>query len=223
VPEVFLLTQHVMMKFANANDDLAGTPLEAWMPRKKILLLAGDYVEDYEIMVPFQALLMVGHTVHAVCPGKKAGEHVRTAIHDFEGDQTYSEKPGHNFSLNATFEQVKPEDYDALVIPGGRAPEYLRLNARLLEIVRHFATENKPIASICHGAQILAAAGVLDGKQCSCYPAVGPEVTRAGGTFVDVEMTEAVVDGNLVSGPAWPAHPAWLAKFLTVLGTKIEP
>jgi protease I len=193
------------------------------MATKKILLLAGDYVEDYEIMVPFQALLMIGHTVHAVCPGKKAGEHVRTAIHDFEGDQTYSEKRGHNFSLNATFEQVKPEDYDALVIPGGRAPEYLRLNARLLEIVRHFAQENKPIASICHGAQILAAAGVLDGKQCSCYPAVGPEVTRAGGTFLDVEMTEAVVDGNLVSGPAWPAHPAWLAKFLTVLGTKIEP
>jgi len=193
------------------------------MATKKILLLAGDYVEDYEIMVPFQALLMVGHTVHAVCPGKKAGEQVRTAIHDFEGDQTYSEKRGHNFSLNATFEQVKPEDYDALVIPGGRAPEYLRLNARLLEIVRHFAKENKPIAAICHGAQILAAAGVLDGKQCSCYPAVGPEVTRAGGTFVDVEMTEAVVDGNLVSGPAWPAHPAWLAKFLSVLGTKIEP
>lgn len=193
------------------------------MARKKILLLAGDYVEDYEIMVPFQALLMVGHTVHAVCPGKKAGEQVRTAIHDFEGDQTYSEKRGHNFSLNATFEQVKPEEYDALVIPGGRAPEYLRLNERLLEIVRHFAGENKPIAAICHGAQILAAAGVLDGKQCSCYPAVSPEVTRAGGTFMDVEMTEAVVDGNLVSGPAWPAHPAWIAKFLAVLGTKIEP
>jgi protease I len=193
------------------------------MATKKILLLVGDYVEDYEIMVPFQALLMIGHTVHAVCPGKKAGEQVRTAIHDFEGDQTYSEKRGHNFSLNATFEQVKPEDYDALVIPGGRAPEYLRLNARVLEIVRYFAKENRPIAAICHGAQILAAAGVLDGKQCSCYPAVGPEVTRAGGTFVDVAMTEAVVDGNLVSGPAWPAHPAWLAKFLTVLGTKIEP
>jgi protease I len=193
------------------------------MATKKILLLAGDYVEDYEIMVPFQALLMVGHTVHAICPGKKAGEQVRTAIHDFEGDQTYSEKRGHNFSLNATFEQVKPEEYDALVIPGGRAPEYLRLNERVLEIVRHFARENKPIAAICHGAQILAAAGVLDGKQCSCYPAVGPEVTRAGGTFMEVEMTEAVVDGNLVSGPAWPAHPAWIAKFLAVLGTKIEP
>jgi protease I len=193
------------------------------MAKKKILLLAGDYVEDYEIMVPFQALSMVGHTVHAVCPGKKAGEQVRTAIHDFEGDQTYSEKRGHNFTLNATFDQVKPEEYDALVIPGGRAPEYLRLNARLLEIVRHFAKANKPIAAICHAAQILTAAGVVEGKKCSCYPAVGPDVTRAGGTFVDVAMTEAVVDGNLVTGPAWPAHPAWLAKFLTVLGTKIEP
>jgi protease I len=193
------------------------------MAKKKILLLAGDYVEDYEIMVPFQALLMVGHTVHAVCPGKKSGEQVRTAIHDFEGDQTYSEKRGHNFSLNAAFDQIKPEDYDALVIPGGRAPEYLRLNARVLGIVRHFSKEEKPIAAICHAAQILAAAGVLEGKKCSCYPAVGPEVTRAGGTFVDVAMTEAVVDGSLVTGPAWPAHPAWLAKFLEVLGTKIEP
>jgi len=192
------------------------------MGKKKILLLAGDYVEDYEIMVPFQALLMVGHSVHAVCPGKKSGEQVRTAIHDFEGDQTYSEKRGHNFTLNATFDQVKPEDYDALVIPGGRAPEYLRLNPNLLDIVRHFAKEHKPIAAICHAAQILAAAGVLDGRKCSCYPAVGPDVTRAGGTFMDIAMTEAVVDGNLVTGPAWPALPAWLAKFLAVLGTKIE-
>ena len=192
------------------------------MGKKKILLLAGDYVEDYEIMVPFQALLMVGHAVHAVCPGKKSGEQVRTAIHDFEGDQTYSEKRGHNFTLNATFDQVKPEDYDALVIPGGRAPEYLRLNPKLLDIVRHFAKENKPIAAICHAAQILAAAGVLDGRKCSCYPAVGPDVARAGGTFMDIAMTEAVVDGNLVTGPAWPALPAWLAKFLAVLGTKIE-
>jgi protease I len=190
--------------------------------RKNILMLVGDYVEDYEIMVPFQALQMVGHTVHAICPGKKSGESVRTAIHDFEGDQTYSEKRGHNFSLNATFEGTKPEDYDALVIPGGRAPEYLRLNPRVLEIVRHFATAKKPIAALCHGAQILAAAGVLHGKKCSCYPACSPEVTLAGGTFVDVPMTEAVVDGNLVTGPAWPAQPAWLAKFLSVLGTRIE-
>jgi len=196
---------------------------EAALSRKNILMLVGDFVEDYEVMVPFQALLMIGHVVHAVCPGKKAGEAVRTAIHDFEGDQTYSEKRGHNFSLNATFDQIKPEEYDALVIPGGRAPEYIRLNPRVLEIVRHFASANKPIAAICHGAQVLAAAGVLQGKKCSCYPAVSPEVTRAGGTFAELAMTDAIVDGNLVSAPAWPAHPAWLAKFLTVLGTRIEP
>jgi protease I len=192
------------------------------MSKKSILMLVGDYVEDYEVMVPFQALLMVGHTVHAVCPGKKSGEHVRTAIHDFEGDQTYSEKRGHNFALNATFDQVKPEEYDALVLPGGRAPEYIRLNPRVIEIVHHFAKSNKPIAAICHAAQILAAAGVLDGKKCSAYPAVGPDVTRAGGTFVNLAMTEAIVDGHLVTAPAWPAHPAWLAKFLGVLGTRID-
>ena len=193
------------------------------MSRKNILMLVGDFVEDYEVMVPFQTLLMVGHAVHAVCPGKKAGEAVRTAIHDFEGDQTYSEKRGHSFALNATFDQVKPEEYDALVIPGGRAPEYIRLNPRVLEIVRHFAAAKKPIAAICHGAQVLAAAGVLEGKKCSCYPAVSPEVTRAGGTFAELAMTDAVVDGNLVSAPAWPAHPEWLVKFLGVLGTRIEP
>jgi protease I len=192
------------------------------MSRKNILMLVGDYVEDYEVMVPFQALLMVGHVVHAVCPGKKAGDVVRTAIHDFEGDQTYSEKRGHNFALNATFENVKPEDYDALVIPGGRAPEYIRLNPRVLEIVRYFASANKPLAALCHGAQVLAAAKVLEGKRCSCYPAVAPDVALAGGTYAEVAMSEAVVDGNLVTGPAWPANPAWLAKFLHVLGTRID-
>jgi protease I len=174
-------------------------------------------------MVPFQALQMAGHKVDAVCPGKKAGQTVRTAIHDFEGDQTYSEKRGHNFALNATFDQVKPEDYDALVIPGGRAPEYLRLDQGVLAIVRHFAGAAKPIASICHGAQILAAAGVLAGRSVSAYPAVGPEVTAAGGKYVDLPMDGAHGDGNLVTAPAWPAHPAWLAKFLGVLGSRIEP
>ena len=193
------------------------------MSRKNILMLVGDYVEDYEVMFPFQALLMVGHTVHAVCPGKKAGEVVRTAIHDFEGDQTYSEKRGHNFALNATFENVQPEDYDAIVIPGGRAPEYIRLHPRVLEIVRHFASANKPLAALCHGAQVLAAANVLEGKKCTCYPAVSPDVALAGGTYAEVAMTEAVADGNLVTGPAWPDNPAWLREFLRVLGTRIEP
>ncbi|MCX6151831.1 MAG: DJ-1/PfpI family protein [Ignavibacteriales bacterium] len=192
------------------------------MGAKKILMLVGDFVEDYEVMVPFQMLLMVGHKVDAVCPDKKAGDKVRTAIHDFEGDQTYSEKPGHNFVLNATFESVKAEDYDALVIPGGRAPEYLRLNTKVLDIVKHFANAKKPIAAICHGPQILAAAGVLSGKSCSAYPAVGPEVTEAGGKFQNIPVDKAFVDGNLVTAPAWPAHPDWIAKFLEVLGTKIE-
>ena len=192
------------------------------MGAKKILMLVGDYVEDYEVMVPFQALLMVGHTVHAVCPDKKAGDIVRTAIHDFEGDQTYSEKRGHNFTLNATFSEIKAEDYDALVIPGGRAPEYIRLNEAVLKVVRHFAEKNKPIASICHGAQVLAAAGVVGGKSCSAYPAVGPDVNSAGGKWVDIPLDKGHVDGNLVTAPAWPAHPDWLAKFLQVLGTKIE-
>ncbi len=192
------------------------------MGAKKILMIVGDYVEDYEAMVPFQMLLMAGHTVHAICPGKNAGEFVRTAVHDFEGDQTYSEKRGHNFVLNAAFDEVRPQDYDALVIPGGRAPEYLRLNAEVLKAVRHFAEKKKPIASICHGAQILAAAGVVEGRSCSAYPAVGPEVARAGGKYMEIPMDGAYVDGNLVTAPAWPAHPAWLAKFLQVLGTRIE-
>jgi protease I len=187
------------------------------MAGKKVLMLVGDYVEDYEVMVPFQALQMVGHTVHAVCPEKKEGDTVRTAIHDFEGDQTYSEKRGHNFSLNANFDEVKAESYDALVIPGGRAPEYLRMNARVLDIIRHFFDAGKPVAAICHGAQLLTAAGVAKGRSMSAYPAVGPEVTAAGGKYVNIPMTEAHVDRNLVTAPAWPAHPAWLAKFLQVL------
>jgi protease I len=186
-------------------------------PTAKLLMLVGDYVEDYEVMVPFQALQMVGHTVHAICPDKKAGQYVRTAIHDFEGDQTYSEKPGHNFVLNATFADIKPQDYDALVIPGGRAPEYLRLNPRVLEIVRYFAEADKPIAALCHGPQILAAARVISGKRLNAYPACAPDVELAGGIFVPLEVTDATVDSKLVTGPAWPAHPAWLAKFLEVL------
>lgn len=192
------------------------------MASARILLLAGDFVEDYEIMVPFQALQMVGHTVHAVCPDKKAGDKVRTAIHDFEGDQTYSEKPGHNFVLNATFSEINAEEYDALVIPGGRAPEYLRLNRQVLEIVRYFDSADKPIAALCHGPQLLAAARVLAGKRLNCYPACAPEVELAGGTFVPLEATDAITDGKLVTGPAWPAHLAWLAQFLKVLSKHLS-
>ncbi|MDR3043090.1 MAG: DJ-1/PfpI family protein [Desulfovibrio sp.] len=195
------------------------------MAVKKILFLVGDFVEDYEVMVPFQMLLMVGHDVHAVCPGKKAGQQVRTAVHDFEGDQTYSEKPGHNFTLNADFDAVNTADYDALVIPGGRAPEYIRLNPRVVEIVREMAAAKKPIASVCHGPQLLVTAGVVKGLSCTAYPAVKPDIEDAGGTWCAVNdtFTNACVDGNVVTAPAWPAHPEWMRKFLGVLGSRIEP
>lgn len=189
---------------------------------KKILFLVGDFVEDYEVMVPFQALSMLGYQVDAVCPDKSAGEAIKTAIHDFEGDQTYTEKLGHNFALNATFADIDPRTYDALVIPGGRAPEYIRLNERVLEITRHFMVENKPVAAICHGAQLLAAAGAVEGRKVSAYPACAPEVRLCGGQYQDIPVDQAFTDGNLVTAPAWPAHPAWLAQFVALLGAKIS-
>ncbi|MBI0421941.1 MULTISPECIES: DJ-1/PfpI family protein [Acinetobacter] len=188
---------------------------------KKILMLVGDYTEDYETMVPFQFLTGLGYTVHAVCPNKKNGDHIATAIHDFEGEQTYSEKRGHNFAINYDFDAVNTEDYLGLVIPGGRAPEYLRMNDRVVEIVREFDRVKKPIAAVCHGAQLLAAADVLQGRLCSAYPACAAEVKLAGGQYADIAVTEAVTDGHLVTAPAWPAHPAWLAQFVKVLGAKI--
>ena len=191
------------------------------MAAKKILFLTGDFAEDYETMVPYQALQMVGHVVDAVCPGKKAGDKIKTAIHDFEGDQTYTEKPGHLFTLNASFDDVDVEQYDALMIAGGRAPEYLRLNERVLATVRHFAQTGKPIAAVCHGAQLLAAADVVRGKRISAYPACAPEVKLAGGEFAEIAVDQAVTDGNFVTAPAWPAHPQWLAQFLVLLGTEI--
>jgi len=192
------------------------------MGAKKVLFLVGDFAEDYEVMVPFQALTMLGHIVHAVCPGKKAGEKIKTAIHDFEGDQTYTEKPGHNFVLNASFAEAKPDDYDALMIAGGRAPEYLRLDKRLIAVVRSFAEKNKPIAAICHAAQILAAADVIRGRRVSAYATCAPEVRLAGGEYVETPPDGAIRDGNLVSGFAWPAHPQFLALFLEVLGTRVS-
>ncbi|WP_137938830.1 DJ-1/PfpI family protein [Chitinivorax sp. B] len=192
------------------------------MATKRILMICGDYCEDYETMVPFQALLAVGHLVHAVCPDKRAGEFVATAIHDFEGQQTYSEKRGHNFTLNATFADIKTSDYDALVIPGGRGPEYLRMNPAVIEMVRHFFVTNKPVAAICHGAQLLAGANVLEGRTCSAYPACRADVELAGGRYADIAIDAAYTDGNLVTAPAWPAHPTWIARFLAVLGTRID-
>lgn len=192
------------------------------MAAKKILFLTGDFAEDYETMVPFQALQMIGHTVHAVCPGKRSGDKIKTAIHDFEGDQTYTEKPGHLFALNASFDEVEVGNYDALMIAGGRAPEYLRLNERVIAIVREFAAAAKPIAAVCHGAQLLAAADVIRGKRISAYPACAPEVKMAGGEFAAIEVDCAITDGNFVTAPAWPAHPDWLAQFIKLLGTRIE-
>ncbi|MFA9426931.1 DJ-1/PfpI family protein [Natronorubrum sp. A-ect3] len=188
------------------------------MSAQQILLLAGDYVEDYEVMVPFQALEMVGHDVHAVCPEKSAGDTCPTAVHDFEGDQTYTEKPGHNFELNHDFDAVDPAEYDALVVPGGRAPEYLRTYDEVLEIVQHFFEAEKPVAAVCHGVQILAAADVLEGRTCTGYPALEADVRGAGGEWTG----EVTRDENLVTGQAWPDHPEWLAEFLACLGTDID-
>ncbi len=193
------------------------------MSQKQILLITGDYAEDYEVMVPFQTLEAVGHQVDAVCPDKSDGDSIVTAVHQPEGHQTYTERQGHNFALNASFSDVTTDDYDALLLPGGRAPEYLRTDDRVLNLVRAFDEANQPIAAICHAAQILAAAGVLEGRSCSAFESVAPEVRNAGGEFVDPGPEGAVVDGNLVTAPAWPAHPAWLSKFLDVLGTSIEP
>ena len=189
---------------------------------KQVLFLTGDYTEDYETMVPFQMLQMVGYEVHAVCPDKQQGDTIKTAIHDFEGDQTYSEKPGHNFTLNYSFDKVVAADYDGLVIAGGRAPEYLRLNEKVIQLVKHFFTTNKPVAAICHGIQILTAADVIKGRKLTAYPAVGPEVTLAGGVYQSIPVDQAIVDGNLVTSPAWPAHPGFIRAFLKIMGTIIN-
>jgi protease I len=188
----------------------------------KILFLTGDFAEDYETMVPFQMLQMVGYEVHAVCPDKKKGDTIKTAIHDFEGDQTYSEKRGHNFTLTYSFSDVKLEDYEGLVIAGGRAPEYLRLNQDVLKMVRYFADNNKPLAAICHAIQILTVAGVVKNRKLTAYPAIGPDIAVAGGTYEQVAIDDVVVDRNLVTSPAWPAHPKFIRTFLDVLGVKIK-
>lgn len=189
---------------------------------KKVLLLCGDFTEDYETMVPFQALSMLGYQVDAVCPDKKAGDTVPTAVHDFLGEQTYTELRGHNFALTADFDAVEPETYEGLFLTGGRAPEYIRLNQRVLEIVRAFFAAGKPVAAICHGPQILAAAGVLKGYRATCYPAVSPDIGLAGGTYVEVPADQAVVDRNLVTAPAWPGDTAICREFARLMGAKFE-
>ena len=192
------------------------------MPPPRVLILAGDFTEDYELMVPYQALLALGYEVDCVCPDKKAGDIVRTAIHDFEGDQTYTEKRGHNFSLNATFSEIDPSNYAGLLIPGGRSPEYLRTIPQVITLVKSFFEANKPVAATCHGIQILSAADVLNGRKCTAYPACAPEVTLAGGEYLAIPLDKAVTDGNLVTAPAWPANPEFISQFAHLLGAKIE-
>ena len=192
------------------------------MTKKRILMITGDYAEDYEIMVPFQALQMIGHVVHVVSPDREEREQIITAIHDFENDDTYTEKRGHNFTLNETFDNIDVTDYDALILPGGRAPEYLRLKDEVIDMVRHFSDENKPIAAMCHGLQILISADVIGGKKCTGFPSLEDDIGNAGGKWIDIDRDDAIVDENLVTAQAWSGQPEWLAKFLEVLGTKIE-
>ncbi|KAK1296705.1 hypothetical protein QJS10_CPB15g00118 [Acorus calamus] len=190
---------------------------------KRILFLCGDYMEDYEVMVPFQSFQALGCLVDAVCPKKRAGESCPTAIHDFEGDQTYSEKPGHDFTLNATFEDIDASIYDALVIPGGRAPEYLALDEEVLALVKEFMDKGKPVASICHGQQILSAAGVLKGRKCTAYPAVKLNVVLAGATWLEPDpIDRCFTDGNLVTGAAWPGHPEFISQLMALLNIKVS-
>ncbi|MGL6226573.1 MAG: DJ-1/PfpI family protein [Thermoguttaceae bacterium] len=184
---------------------------------KKILILTGDFTEDYELMVPFQALQVLGYSVDVTCPGKKAGERIKTAIHDFEGDQTYTEKPGHQFTLNLDFDAIDCNQYAGLLLPGGRAPEYIRLNPKVLEIVRDFHTKKKPIAAICHGPQILIAAGIINGVKISAYPACAPDVRLSNAEYADIPLDAALTDGHFVTAPAWPAHPDWLRQFHQLL------
>lgn len=193
------------------------------MPGKKILMLCGEFTEEYEIFVYQQAMEAVGHTVHVVCPDKRAGDTIATSLHDFEGHQTYTEKPGHAVLINKTFAEIRGDDYHAVYCPGGRGPEYIRTDKRIQTLVRHFHETRKPIFTICHGVQILVAVdGVVRGKRVGALAACEPEVTLAGGIYVDLSPTEALVDGTMVSGKGWTALAAFIRECLNVLGTEIR-
>jgi protease I len=192
------------------------------VPAKKILMLTGEFSEEYEIFVFEQCMHAVGHTVHVVCPDKKAGETIKTSLHDFEGDQTYTEKPGHLYTLNKTFKDAKAADYDAVYVAGGRGPEYIRVDKRVQRLVRDFHEAGKPIFTICHGVQVLIAVeGVVRGKRVAALEYCEPEVRLAGGIYVNVEPTDACVDGNLVSAKGWPGLAAFMQECMKVLGTTI--
>ena len=193
------------------------------MAGKKILMLTGDFSEEYEIFVFEQAMHAVGHTVHVVCPDKKAGDVLKTSLHDFEGDQTYTEKPGHNYILNKTFSEVKPADYDAVYVAGGRGPEYIRIDKRVQEIVRHFHKADKPIFTICHGVQVLmAVTETIRGKEVAALQYCEPEVTAGRRQIHRRAADGAHVDGKLVSAKGWPGLAAFMRECLKVLGTEIR-
>jgi deglycase len=185
------------------------------MPQPKVLILTGDAAESLEVLYPYQRLKEEGYEVHIAAPSKKK---LRFVVHDFEpGYDTYTEKPGYSWDADLGFADVNEADYAALVIPGGRAPEYIRNNSDCQKIVRHFFEQQKPVAQLCHAGLVLAAAGVLKGRQTAAYPALEPDITAAGAEFVN---SEAVVDGMMVSGRAWPDHPAWMREFIRVLKQK---
>ncbi|HET7715423.1 MAG TPA: DJ-1/PfpI family protein [Bauldia sp.] len=193
------------------------------MAGKKILMLVGDFTEEYEIFVFDQAMEAVGHEVDIVCPDKKAGELLHTSLHDFEGHQTYTEKLGHIHHVTKTFSKVDPADYDAVYIAGGRGPEYIRIDKRVQSILRHFHEHDKPIFTICHGVQVLMAVPEsIRGKRVAGLQYCEPEVTAVGGVYVDVPPTGAHVDGKLVSAKGWTGLAAFMRECLKVLGTEIH-
>ena len=188
---------------------------EVPMSTPKVLILTGDAGESLEVMYPYQRLKEEGYDVHIAAPSKKK---LRFVVHDFEpGYDTYTEKPGYTWNADIAFADVNPAEYAAVVIPGGRAPEYIRNNKDCLRIVQHFFEQQKPVAQLCHAPLVLAAAGVLKGKRTAAYPTLEPDVKAAGAQFVD---SEAVIDGFMVSARAWPDHPAWMREFVRILKQK---
>ena len=185
------------------------------MSAPKVLMVAGDAAESLEVLYPYQRLQEEGYEVQITAPSKKK---LHFVVHDFEpGYDTYTEKPGYSWDADLTFKDVKPDDYVALVIPGGRAPEYIRNDPDLQKIIRHFFQQEKPVAQLCHAPLALAAAGVLKGRKSAAYPALAPDVAAAGAEFVD---SGAVVDGQMVSARAWPDHPTWMRAFIRLLKQK---
>jgi len=176
---------------------------------KKILLLAGDAVEALEIYYPYFRCLEEGYNVTIAAPSKKK---VQTVVHDFIGWDTYTESKGYLIEAHLCFEDVNPEGYDGLIIPGGRAPEYIRLNQNVPKIVAHFFEANKPVAAICHAALILTTVRqYLEGREMTAYIACKPDVEAAGATYIEEPLH---VQGNLISGHAWPDLPGFMKEFI---------